>query len=842
MALKPGSRLGHYRVVSPLGAGGMGAVSLAIDERLGRQVALKVPHDAHTDPAAEQRLRREAELAARLTHPNICTIHEVGESGGLPFIAMEHVEGTSLAELVPRGGLPVELILRYGVQLAAAVAHAHAHGVIHRDLKSRNVMVSASGDVKVLDFGIAGLTPTGELEATTRSGKALTGEIAGTLAYLAPEVLRGGAPTTASDIWSLGVVLYEMAAGALPFAGASGFDLTAAILREEPQPLRADLPDTLRRLILRCLAKNPAHRYQHAAEVHAVLEAMADRGLPGSAWSDATHPADAPRRLRRYRWLTFGVVVLAAVAAVLATWSVRQTDAFRLGENRLVDALPGSPRAATFSPDGRTIAFVNDDDRGVAQIFVTDLDRPNPVPITSGDRPAGRPRWSPAGDQIFFNHRGGIWAVAPLGGAPRQIVESGRNASVSTDGRRLAWEGLCASGGDCGIWIGDADGGNRRRLLEKERPLEARPALSPDGRTIVLFLSTGGLRGDLWLLDTGGDAEPRQLTSDGASAQAPAWMPDGSIVVSSRRSGSMTLWRIGLDTGEAEPLTTGSGEDVDVTVAADGRTLVYTNRRLEWGLRLLDLETGEETEVRASRYTLLIPMFSPDGTKLAYFSETPDGEHIFTIRTDGSEHRQLTFTPGERNVFPTWSADGQRLFYLREAPSRSVRSIPSNGGPSTEIASDLELRWGFVSPDATLLAMAEPGRTVMRRLEDGRETVIPAGFRYWVDDRTILGVRPAGRNGGMVVSCDIVASQCTDLVAGYAPVLSGDGRSIFFLRSDFPTRQLWKADRDGSNPRRVGTVGPFQLVETHFDLSRDGRVAFTQYRPGRPELWRARIE
>jgi len=280
-----GRTLGHYRVLEPLGSGGMGVVYRARDERLEREVALKVlPEDAVAEPTARARLLREARTASSLNHPHVCTIYEVGEDGGQIFVAMELVEGQPLRELIGATGLPVATVIRYGIQIADALAHAHEHGVVHRDLKSANVMITREGRVKVLDFGLARRATggSGPADATRSLSLTETGAIVGTPHYLSPEVLHGGEADHRSDIWALGVMFHEMAAGTLPFQGQTTFELGAAIMQAAPPPLPASVPAGLRAVVTRCLEKEPAHRYARAGEVEAALEAIQSGAAPVS--------------------------------------------------------------------------------------------------------------------------------------------------------------------------------------------------------------------------------------------------------------------------------------------------------------------------------------------------------------------------------------------------------------------------------------------------------------------------------------------------------------------------------------------------------------------------------
>ena len=272
-----GQTLGHCRIVAKIGEGGMGVVYRAYDEVLHRDVALKVVRkDAGIDAASGQDLLHEARASSALAHPNICTIYEVGETEGELYIVMELVEGQSLHELCGGMGLPSQSVLRYGVQIASALIRAHDRGIIHRDLKAANIVVTADGIVKVLDFGLAKQIGNITADAATRSFVGLQDatSLSGTLAYMAPKILRGSAADHRSDLWSLGVVLYEAVSGKLPFAGGTAFEVSSAILRETPGPLPSTVPPGLVGIIQRCLNKEPAQRYQRAGEVQAALEAV----------------------------------------------------------------------------------------------------------------------------------------------------------------------------------------------------------------------------------------------------------------------------------------------------------------------------------------------------------------------------------------------------------------------------------------------------------------------------------------------------------------------------------------------------------------------------------------
>jgi TolB-like protein len=361
-----GTQLGHYRILSLLGAGGMGQVYRAHDDQLDRDVAIKLlPASSIQNPAARARLLREARAAAALNHPSICTIHEVGDADGQVYIAMELVEGRPLSELAVGRGLPVEEVLRCGRQIADALAHAHARQLVHRDLKSANVVVTPDGRIKVLDFGLAKKLSVAELtEATTQvhahGEHTAAGALVGTLAYMAPEQLRGEGADARSDLWALGVVLYELSAGVRPFRGQSGFELSANILNQPHSSLPASVPMALRGVIDRCLDKQPARRFQSAGEVRAAIDAI---GLgAGVSWTVVRD------RLQRRPWLAAGVAaaILAGAAAALEREQIRA----RFGHAARVESVAVLP-LENLSGDTAQDYFAD----GMTEVLSTDLAR-----------------------------------------------------------------------------------------------------------------------------------------------------------------------------------------------------------------------------------------------------------------------------------------------------------------------------------------------------------------------------------------------------------------------------------------------------------------------------------
>lgn len=327
-----GRTVSHYRVVEKLGAGGMGEVYRAHDERLDRDVAIKILQlSVRDNPAARNQLLDEARSASQLNHSHICTVYEVGEENGVAFIAMEFVAGRPLSAIIPSDGLPTEQVVRYGAQIADALGHAHQRRIVHRDLKPANVAVTPDGNAKVLDFGLATRFRPEEIDAATRSQVNLgkTEPLAGTLPYMAPEQLRGEPADARSDIWEIGVLLYEMASGRQPFSGHSGFEVTSAILRD-PAPLLPDrIPSGLAAVIGKCMAKDPAARYQNAGEVRSALEMLGTTATGGSIASSRLAPSGLSSKVTVLAWVIVGLAALFAVLFALNIGGWRERFARR---------------------------------------------------------------------------------------------------------------------------------------------------------------------------------------------------------------------------------------------------------------------------------------------------------------------------------------------------------------------------------------------------------------------------------------------------------------------------------------------------------------------------------
>jgi eukaryotic-like serine/threonine-protein kinase len=847
--LGTGSRIGPYEIIRLLGEGGVGRVYRARDVRLGRDVALKFLRD----PASAPALLREARAASALSHPGICHVYDVGDSSDGPWIAMEYVPGEPL-DRDPRlaRGLPSDAVIRLGTQIAAALAHAHTLGIIHRDLKTANIVVRPDGRIAVLDFGLAGPLPAAVTDALTRTGTAVASGPSGTPGYMAPEILRGSRGDERSDLWALGVVLFELVTGARPFSGTTTFELAASILEKPTPALPAHVPAPLGRIIAKLLEKDPNSRYSSAVEVRAALEAIGEL-VPGTV--EARRPPIEPQR--PFPRAVIGILVLVALAAVVLVWSWLGEAPLAVSNLHLAAADDGSSmQTPAFSPDGALVAFIAPDAKGIGQVFVRKTSGGAPVQITFGPAAAARPAWHAGTGEIAYGLAGqGIWAVSALGGTSRRLVDQGEHPSFSRDGARLVFER------DRRLWIAGGDGAGAREVAgipQKYYGIPWMAAISPDGSRIAYFRSEAGPNGDFWIVPADG-GEPRQLTNDLREGSWPAWTPDGRLLVfSSSRAGSRTLWQIRPDGGKPEALTTGAGEDDEPAISPDGTRLMFTNTRNTWELRIRD-PGGIERRLLERRGEILFPLFSPDGRRVAFFGRAKYAVAIFTVGTDGSDLRQLT-AGRELNHSPRWSHDGEHIIFYQIKPELSVRRVPALGGASAAI---LDWNWEtengmqYDPTGGTIVytrmrpmgaPLSVPEAAVVRDVRTGQEHELPQPHkhlcRFSPDGRWIAG----SEHDGSVVVCPPDGGACRTVAKATptSPVAwAGDGARLYFLRAPegrAGRRDLWSAGVDGSGERLEGTLGRFRLIDTFFDVSADGHVVWSPFQQGRRELWAAEIK
>jgi Tol biopolymer transport system component/tRNA A-37 threonylcarbamoyl transferase component Bud32 len=699
-----GKRIAHFEITGKLGEGGMGVVYEAVDRSLDRRVALKIlPPDKMANASRKQRFIQEAKAASALNHPNIVTIYEIGAEDGVDYIAMELVTGRTLEEVLARRRLKVPEALKQAVQIADALAAAHAAGIVHRDLKPANVMISDSGLVKVLDFGLAKLTDDSEVteDDVTRTERALTedGTVVGSAPYMSPEQAEGRKVDARSDIFSFGLVLYEMLSGKRAFRGETRMATIAAVLNHEPAPLGELVPGLsreLERIVARCMRKELARRSQSMAEIKIALQELCEETESGSAKSAAAEKGK-PRGYRR--WAALGAAVLAlgaAFAFTLPRW--RETRA-PLKEVPLT-SYPGYQGQPMLSPDGSQFAFVWDggQENAAPQLYVSLAGRGTPLRLTNTPGYAAQyPAWSPDGQTIAFlraNPQGGqadVVLIPALGGPERRIdkVSAGGRPAWSPDGKWI-YVGPAAEGD--AIYAEPSAGGEKRRLTNPPLPgADYEPSVSPDGKQVVFIRRADVYYEDLFVADLQGGntiGAVRQLTSDHLNKYSPVWTADGKEIVyaAGEPFSGLAMYRVRASGGVPARIE-GIGENVqDIATASKGRRLVYSRSLRDYNIWQMALPAGgapagQTEKILASTRYEASGSYSPDGKRIAFSSNRGGVRQIWVADIDGSNPVALTnFAAGVAGS-PQWSPDGQTIvFDARPEGSSDIYTIGAGGG------------------------------------------------------------------------------------------------------------------------------------------------------------------
>jgi Tol biopolymer transport system component len=737
----------------------MGEVYRAHDPHLGRDIAIKVlPVAAASDEERRGRFEREARAVAALNHPNIVTIHAVEEAGGVPFFTMEYIEGRTLRDLIPEHGLPLDQLLKIAIPLTDAVSAAHQRGILHRDLKPANVMLTADGRVKVLDFGLAKLKEAlAEQAGETRAATEATGEgrVLGTAAYMSPEQAEGKPLDARSDVFSLGVVLYEMATGQRPFKGDTNVSVISSILKDTPgsvTELRPELPRDLGKIVRHALNKDPEHRYQTAKDLRNDLEALKADLDSGELPASGARPALVARR----RWPWWAWVALALGAGVLVAGGV-----FAARQLKVPPSVPVAPPfsditmtrltsdgnaglAAAISPDGRYVAqaFI---DQGQQGLRVRQVETSATVQVVSpADIAINGVTFTPDGNRLcYFTYPHGsgqasLYEVPVLGGTPRKLLEDiDSEVTFAPDGSRFAFVR-----GDpfksSSVIVANADGTGERTLAVRKNPDQfvlANPAWSPDGKVIAAVAYVAGTpRMVLMALDPGASAARTIGSRQWDDVSGLCWLPGSAALLVTaadyRSSDQRQTWLVEYPAGTARRITSDLADYGRPSVSANGRTLAATREESRGSLW-----TGPTGQPQRAARIPSVPdtvaatpvRWTPDG-RILYTASVGGNSDIWSVRPDGSAARQLTVSPG-------W-----------------------DGRPS-------------VAPDGRHVAFVS-----------NRDGV----YRIWRMDA----------DGG----------QQAPLTAGpadYNPVVSGDGMSVYYVREDQPLEPLYRVPIAGGQPTLV---------------------------------------
>jgi Tol biopolymer transport system component len=787
---RPGDTIDHYRISGELGRGGMGIVYRARDLNLDREVALKRPWPERAlDEVSKRRFLREAKATSRLLHPGVVSVFEVLEHDGQPWMVMELVDGSDLGQLIrEQGALPAEKVLRFGESLASALEFAHRSGVLHRDIKPRNVLVDKEGRARLTDFGLARFfVPLDGASTISTASSSLTreGGVVGTPNYMSPEQALGRAVDQRSDIFSFGALLYEMCTGAVAFCPTDQGDVVDSILHREPAPvsqLNYEIPQDLEHVVRKCLAKRPDERYQSAKELLVDLRALR-RKVDSSQYSTEEPPAPKPGRR--------GVAVAVASAAVIAIavvtwifWPPHPPEGLPLGTVRQLTSEPGWEAEAAISPDGTAITYASDQS-GNEDIWVIDARGGQPLRLTDDPAPDRNPAWMPDGSEIVYvSSRGAvasIWKTSRFGGPSTLVVENARNPAPAPDGRRIAFTRADPSGVSRIAVAPLSDPGAVRVLTSADQGSRGHrdPAWSPDGKTLCY----SDLR-DLWLVPASG-GPARQLTDEGAVDVEPVWSPDGRrIYFASYREGTFALWSVTRDGGEPQRLTHGAGPERGPTVSGNGSRMAYSTFLDNPDIVLLDRRSGELSRL-ASLRNEVGPAFSPDGRTLVFVTDRWGQFSLGLQRiVDGvvsGPPSRLTDHPGSCS-HPTFSPDGEWITYYRVLErQRDIWIVAASGGIPVRVtrdeANDIHPAW---SPDGTRIAFASD--------REGRSQI------WLLPVRNGSGTGPPER---------LTFGETSDSFPAWSP----DGDWIAYVGELGDAMEVWIVPSDGSAPPRQVTDG-----------------------------------
>ncbi len=751
MPLAPGTQISQYEILSPLGAGSMGEVYRARDTRLDREVAIKVlPELVSLDPERLLRFEQEAKAAAALNHPNILAVYQLGTYLGTPYLVSELLEGKTLTEVIRRSPLPLRKAIDYGVQIARGLAAAHEKGIIHRDLKPDNLFVTKEGRVKILDFGLAKVILPKDSVSNLAPTITLPGVALGTIGYMSPEQVRGHSTDQRADIFAIGAILYEMVMGKQTFQRPTSADTISAILNEEPPSIAELAPDTpaaLEKLIRRCLEKNPAQRFQSAADLAFALEALLDSSMSGSGAQLAIK--DQPVG-RYWGWLTAAFVLIVTALTIVYFISKPQAEPkvsnyVQLTHDGQQKALIATDGARLYLSLGevRTGSFAS---HGVAEMSISGgeptklsiLPSVDMVPLDlspdssellvvdgQGSPPkgplwslrllGGSPRrlgdivaetaaWSPDGKKLVYTNLGNVFLASADGSSPRKLLSvSGDilNIAWSPDGTHLRFDASETAGtvGQQVEWEVSADGSSLHRLFPgwHDPPDECCGRWTADGRYFVFESAS-----QIWVLSSSGSffhsqPKPFQLTSSPLSLSSPLPSKDGKklFVVGQIYRGELT--RYDAKTRQFLPFLGGiSAEFLDFS--KDGQWVTYVSYR-EGTLWRSRVDGSQRLQLTYPPLYPVLPRWSPDGKKIIFFEFARSGDkpaRMYEISADGGSPSEILPEDHTQQLDPNWSPDGTKIVFAGESnnPSSAIRILDL----STRQLSTLPNSDGLYSP------------------------------------------------------------------------------------------------------------------------------------------------
>ena len=726
-----GRVLSHYRLEEQLGTGAMGVLYRATDLKLGRSVAIKfLARHLVADETAKNRFAREARAASALDHPNIGAIHDIAEHDGELFIVMALYQGETLKQRLEKGPLAVDEAVGILRQMTLGLDAAHRAGIVHRDIKPANVFVTSDGTVKILDFGLAKLASEAQGQTMTQAGQTM-----GTLLYMSPEQLRGEPVDQRSDLWSLGVLAYEMVAGFSPFRAATSAATAVRILNDEPPSLTSvpGIPGSLAELIARLLRKDPADRLKTAKDLGDDLQRLLAQR---TGFEARTAPFEQrPRRGGGLSWLALAIITAAAAVASLAVWTRARERARSHSFQPMLTQVTfaeGIEEYPAWSPDGKQILYVRQSGEA-RKIFRKNLETGQDSQLTQGNYDELQPAWSPDGRRILFvrAHQlveklqpgdvfgmfagGDIWQLELRSGRESKLAENAFNPSYSPNGQHIAVDASWA--GPRRIWVLDSEGHNPQQVTtdSSEAIDHLSPSWSPDGKRIV-FQNIERTKFDLRVVDL----ESKQLhwiTNAFSPSIHPRWSPLGQFIYfSTSRGGGLNIWRApvrsdGALAGALQQVTTGAGQDVELAISRDGKRIAFATLSQNadiWRLPVspeTGMPTGPPQAVISTTREDSRGAWSPDGSAIAFNSDRAGDMNIWLHSIKDGSTRQVTTGRGG-DFQPNWSADARKVvFFSSRSGSPNIWEVELAGGKLTALTSNASINVNpFFSPDGRRIA------------------------------------------------------------------------------------------------------------------------------------------